>query len=160
MFVKRNHSIPFSLLFSPAIRNGRTGKIKSGLQRRTYHLNLIGIENIRIRVELLCEGTVIVGDIKTKNDIRIDGIIKGKIITSGRLVVGNTAKIEGNIDCCNVDVLGVVLGDIQASGTVSLKSSAKVIGNIVSSVLSFEPGVIFNGNCQMTKKEGREPAKE
>jgi cytoskeletal protein CcmA (bactofilin family) len=35
-----------------------------------------------------------------------------------------------------------------------------VIGNIVSSVLSIEPGVIFNGNCQMTKKEGREPAKE
>ena len=115
----------------------------------------MGKENPGNAVNLLCEGTVIVGDIKTKNDIRIDGIIKGKIITSGRLVVGNTAKIEGNIDCCNVDVLGVVLGDIQASGT-----SAKVIGNIVSSVLSIEPGVIFNGNCQMTKKEGREPAKE
>ena len=111
----------------------------------------MGKENPGNAVNLLCEGTVIVGDIKTKNDIRIDGIIKGKIIT---------AKIEGNIDCCNVDVLGVVLGDIQASGTVSLKSSAKVIGNIVSSVLSIEPGVIFNGNCQMTKKEGREPAKE
>ena len=108
----------------------------------------MGKENPGNAVNLLCEGTVIVGDIKTKNDIRIDGIIKGKIITSGRLVVGNTAKIEGNIDCCNVDVL------------VSLKSSAKVIGNIVSSVLSIEPGVIFNGNCQMTKKEGREPAKE
>lgn len=85
----------------------------------------MGKENPGNAVNLLCEGTVIVGDIKTKNDIRIDGIIKGKIITSGILVVGNTAKIEGNIDCCNVDVLGVVLGDIQASGTVSLKSSAK-----------------------------------
>jgi len=69
----------------------------------------MGKENPGNAVNLLCEGTVIVGDIKTKNDIRIDGIIKGKIITSGRLVVGNTAKIEGNIDCCNVDVLGVVL---------------------------------------------------
>ena len=70
-------------------------------------------------------------------------------------MVGNTAKIEGNIDCCNVDVFGgLYFGDIQASGTVSLKSSAKVIGNIVSSVLSIEPGVIFNGNCQMTKKRG------
>ena len=61
----------------------------------------MGKENPGNAVNLLCEGTVIVGDIKTKNDIRIDGIIKGKIITSGRLVVGNTAKIEGNIDCCN-----------------------------------------------------------
>ena len=53
----------------------------------------MGKENPGNAVNLLCEGTVIVGDIKTKNDIRIDGIIKGKIITSGRLVVGNTAKI-------------------------------------------------------------------
>ena len=120
----------------------------------------MGKENPGNAVNLLCEGTVIVGDIKTKNDIRIDGIIKGKIITSGRLVVGNTAKIEGNIDCCNVDVLGVVLGDIQASGTVSLKSSAKGIGKIVSSVLSTDRGWKLKGNCQMIKKEGREPAKE
>ena len=44
----------------------------------------MGKENPGNAVNLLCEGTVIVGDIKTKNDIRIDGIIKGKIITSGR----------------------------------------------------------------------------
>lgn len=117
-------------------------------------------ENPGNAVNLLCEGTVIVGDVKTKNDIRIDGIIKGKIITSGRLVVGNTAKIEGNIDCANVDILGVVIGDIQASGAVSLKAPAKVVGNVCSAVISIEPGVLFNGNCQMLKKDGREPAKE
>ena len=96
------------------------------------------------------------GDIKTKNDIRIDGILKGKIITSGRLVVGSTAKIEGNIDCANIDVMGVVLGDIQASGIVSLKAQARLIGNIISNQLSIEPGVVFNGNCQMQRKETRD----
>ncbi len=107
-------------------------------------------------VNLLCEGTVIVGDVKTKNDIRIDGMIKGKILTSGRLVVGNTAKIEGDVECGNIDVMGVVLGNITASGTVSLKAPARVMGNIVSAVLAVEPGVLFNGNCQMVKKETRE----
>ena len=61
-------------------------------------------ENPGNTVNLLCEGTVIVGDIKTKNDIRVDGMIKGKIITTGRLVVGSTAKLEGNVDCVNIDV--------------------------------------------------------
>lgn len=117
-------------------------------------------ENPGNAVNLLCEGTMIVGDINTKNDIRIDGSIKGKIITSGRLVIGNTAKVEGNIDCINIDVLGVIVGDIRATGTVSLKSSANVTGNISTAVIAIEPGVIFNGNCQMTKKEGREVAKE
>lgn len=104
-------------------------------------------------VNLLCEGTMIVGDIKTKNDIRVDGVINGKIITSGRLVVGTTANVEGNIDCANVDVLGGVKGDIMATGTVSLKETARVTGNIMAGVLSMEPGVAFNGNCQMIKKE-------
>lgn len=117
----------------------------------------MGKENTGNAVNLLCEGTMIVGDIKTKNDIRIDGILKGKIITSGRLVVGSTAKIEGNIDCANIDVMGVVVGDIQASGIVSLKAQAKLIGNIISNQLSIEPGVIFNGNCQMQRKDGRDP---
>lgn len=120
----------------------------------------MGKENPSNAVNLLCEGTVIVGDIKTKNDIRIDGIIKGKIITSGRLVVGSTAKIEGNIDCANVDVQGVVIGDILASGAVALKSPAKVMGNISAAVISIDPGVMFNGNCQMLKKENREVVKE
>ena len=113
-------------------------------------------ENTGNAVNLLCEGTVIVGDIKTKNDIRIDGIIKGKIITSGRLVIGSTAKIEGNIDCANVDVMGIVLGDIQASGMIALKSTAKVVGNLLSGQISVEPGAAFNGNCQMQRKDGRE----
>ncbi len=106
-------------------------------------------------VNLLCEGTLIVGDIKTKNDIRIDGILKGKIATSGRLVVGNTAKIEGDIECANIDVMGVILGNINASQAVSLKAPGKVIGDITSAILSIEPGVFFNGNCQMIKKENR-----
>lgn len=117
-------------------------------------------ENPGNGVNLLCEGTMIIGDIKTKNDIRIDGIIKGKIITSGRLVIGNTAKVEGNIDCVNVVVQGMVVGDIQASGAVALKLPAKVMGNISSAVLSVEPGVVFNGTCQMQKKENREAVKE
>ena len=69
-------------------------------------------------VNLLCEGTMVEGDIKTKNDIRIDGAVKGKIITSSRLVLGNSANIEGNIECVNVDVMGTVNGDILGTGTV------------------------------------------
>lgn len=107
-------------------------------------------------VSLLCEGTVIVGDVKTKNDIRIDGIVKGKILTSGRLVIGNTAKIEGDIECANIDVTGIVLGNITTTGTVTLKAPAKVIGNIASAILAIEPGVFFNGNCQMVKRDMHE----
>lgn len=111
-------------------------------------------------VNLLCEGTTIIGDITTKNDIRVDGVIKGKIMTSGRLVVGSTARIEGNLECTDIDVQGVVVGDIIATGTLSLKAPANVTGNISYGVMTVEPGVIFNGNCKSLKKENRESVKK
>ena len=43
----------------------------------------MGKENPGNAVNLLCEGTVIVGDIKTKNDIRIDGIKKVRSLLQG-----------------------------------------------------------------------------
>ncbi len=43
----------------------------------------MGKENPGNAVNLLCEGTGYCRGYKNKNDIRIDGIIKGKIITSG-----------------------------------------------------------------------------
>lgn len=60
------------------------------------------------------------------------------------------------MECANIDVMGVVSGNITASGAVSLKAPAKVMGNIVAAVLAVEPGVFFNGNCQMVKKEVKE----
>ena len=97
---------------------------------------------------------MIVGDVETQSDIRIDGHIKGKVMTAGRLVVGNTARIEGDISCVNVDVLGDVAGNIVASGVVSLKSPAKVFGDISATSIAIESGVTFNGNCRMTREKG------
>lgn len=106
-------------------------------------------------VNTICDGTVINGDIDTKNDIRLDGVLKGKLVTTGRLVVGPTGKVEGDVFCDNIDVLGNVVGNIEAKNVVSLKGGAKVQGNIVTKNLSIEPGVIFDGYSKMS---GDKPA--
>lgn len=102
-------------------------------------------------VNLLTEGTSIIGNVETKNDIRIDGIVKGKVTTTGRLVVGSSGKVEGDIECITIDVIGTVIGNISAKELVSLKSPAVVTGDIITPALSVEPGVIFNGSCKMGK---------
>lgn len=97
-----------------------------------------------------CEGTTIIGEVQSNNDIRIDGNVQGKINSKKRIVVGNTAKIEGNIDCMDLDVYGTIIGDIEVGSCVSLKSSSVVKGNIRCKELIIEKGVIFNGNSTMT----------
>ena len=57
----------------------------------------------QIALNLLSEGTQITGDLHASNDIRIDGELKGKIFTKGRLVIGQMAKVEGEVNSPNVD---------------------------------------------------------
>ena len=44
-------------------------------------------------------GTVINGDIQAKGDVRIDGILKGSVKTEGKLVVGSSGVVEGDVTC-------------------------------------------------------------
>ena len=57
-------------------------------------------------VSRISSGTVIKGEINSPNDIRIDGSFEGKIISKGRVVVGDKAVISGDIICENLDFWG------------------------------------------------------
>jgi cytoskeletal protein CcmA (bactofilin family) len=97
------------------------------------------------RLNRIVEGTHIEGDIKSDSNIRIDGYLKGTITVKGRLVLGPTGKIDGNINCKNADLEGKLNGKIEVDELLSLKSTAKLQGEISTNKLSIEPGAIFSG---------------
>ena len=100
-------------------------------------------------INLIRNGTHITGDINSNGDVRIDGILKGNITTAGKLVVGTSGKIEGNIQCQNADVSGEIQGKITISEMLSLKSSAKILGDIITGKIAIEPNASFTGTCNM-----------
>ena len=51
--------------------------------------NMKNSNNTSSVVNMIGNGTVITGDIQSKSDIRIDGILKGSVKTEGKLVVGS-----------------------------------------------------------------------
>ena len=100
-------------------------------------------------VNMIGNGTVIIGDIKSKGDIRVDGSLNGSIETEGKVVVGQGGVVEGDVICKDADVAGVLKAKITVSQLLSLKSSAKLNGDIVTNKLSIEPGATFTGSCSM-----------
>ena len=100
-------------------------------------------------INLIGQGTQIEGDINSNGDIRIDGSVIGKVNAKGKLVIGPTGTIEGEITCQNADVSGGVKGKITVAELLSLKSSAKISGDIVTNKLAIEPGADFTGSCSM-----------
>lgn len=100
-------------------------------------------------INFLSIGTVIKGHIKTNGDFRIDGILFGSITSKGKVVVGSSGKIEGEIICQNADISGEIAAKIIVHELLTLKASAKITGDIITGKLAIEPGAIFTGSCNM-----------
>ncbi|MGD1846281.1 MAG: polymer-forming cytoskeletal protein [Salibacteraceae bacterium] len=97
----------------------------------------------------IAKGTVIKGDIQTDGVIRIDGTLDGSIVSKGKIVVGPTGRITGEIKCQSANISGVIDGKITVGELLSLQASAKLNGEVVTDKLSIEPGALFNANCKM-----------
>ncbi len=95
-------------------------------------------------------GTVINGDIESDGDFRIEGILTGTVKAKGKIVVGETGKIDGQIYCHNADICGKVKGKMEVSELTLLKATSNFEGEITTNKLSIEPGALFTGSCLMT----------
>ena len=100
-------------------------------------------------VNAIGQGSVINGDISTEGDLRIDGTLTGSITTKGRLVLGESGLVEGNVFCQNALIAGTLKAKIQVSELLSLTSTANLLGDIVTAKLAIEPGANFSGSCSM-----------
>jgi len=107
------------------------------------------ISSDQISANLITSGTTITGDVVCNGDIRIEGNLLGNLVTKGKLVIGASGEIKGEIQCVNSDIEGVVEGKIIVSELLSLKSTSKMLGDVVTSKLAIEPGAIFTGTCSM-----------
>jgi len=100
-------------------------------------------------INLISAGTVVKGDIDSSSGIRIDGQLTGKLDVKGKVVIGASGQIMGNIFCQALEVSGQITGNIHASEMVSLKSTARINGEIITKKLAIDPGAEFTGNCRM-----------
>ncbi len=106
-------------------------------------------------INLIGQGTEITGDILCNGDLRIDGNLSGNITSRGKIVIGETGKIKGEIACKNSDISGTVEGKITVDELLSLKSQARINGDITTSKLAIEPGSRFTGYCKMVEGDDK-----
>lgn len=111
-------------------------------------------------INLVGKGTRITGDIISEGDIRIDGELNGNLDCAGRVVIGTTGKVSGEIRCKNSEISGSQKGKLEVEQLLSLKSSSKVYGDVSTGKLSIEPGAEFSGSCQMGSQRKNDGSKE
>jgi len=100
-------------------------------------------------VSRIAAGTVIKGEITSKTDLRLDGYFEGRIFSQGKVVIGETAEVKGDVMGNSVDMMGKITGNIFVKDTLSLKNGTVITGNVTTRRLVVELGSVFNGNCKM-----------
>jgi cytoskeletal protein CcmA (bactofilin family) len=109
---------------------------------------------------LIGTGTTITGDIVSNGDVRIDGVLRGNIRGSAKILIGQDGIVEGDIEGQQADIMGRVEGKIAVKELLNLRSNAIIKGDIRAGKLQIEPTVVFNGQCQMGEASVVEMAKE
>ncbi|MFC2129533.1 polymer-forming cytoskeletal protein [Bacteroidota bacterium] len=116
------------------------------------------------KINLIGVGTTIEGNITSNENIRFDGILVGNLITKGKVFIGQSGKVSGEIRCRNCEVEGVIEGKVVVEELLSLRSMSRLYGEMKTSKLAIEPGALFTGKCDMGGKKGPiiepEPGKE
>lgn len=100
-------------------------------------------------INIITDGTLVKGDITATGDFRLDGTLQGNIQLNGKLVIGDSGVVNGNVLCQNANIIGTVNGNISVKELLSLHATARVRGDILINKLSIEPGAVFSGKCRM-----------
>lgn len=94
------------------------------------------------------------GTIDFKDTIRLDGNVKGNVISAkGTVVIGENATIDANIEVGVAIIKGKVNGSVKARNRIEITPPARITGNIQAPVISINSGVVFNGNSFMGKNK-------
>ena len=86
----------------------------------------------------IVEGTIIKGDITSKADFRLDGELIGNFTSNGKIVIGPTGSVTGDIICKNADIEGRFNGKLEIEELLSIKGHARIMGDVVAGKLSVE----------------------
>jgi cytoskeletal protein CcmA (bactofilin family) len=102
---------------------------------------------------IIGEQVTIDGAIRGKEDLFIEGSVKGKIVMeTNHLTVGPKAQVEAEIQAANVTVSGRLVGNIKAAEKVEITKHADFNGEITAKRISIEDGAYLKAVIELTRE--------
>ncbi len=100
-------------------------------------------------INTLVEGSHSEGTINTQNDLRVDGTIVGTVNCGGKLIIGPTGNVDGEVTSQNAVIEGRFNGVLTIHDILDVRDTASVTGEIKTGKLLVQNGATFTGSCDM-----------
>ena len=95
------------------------------------------------------QGCEFEGKLCFQGTVRISGTFRGEIYTPDTLIIGEGARVQGQIEAGTVIISGEVSGSVRAKHRVEIHKPAIFRGDILTPSLQVDDGVIFEGSSKM-----------
>jgi cytoskeletal protein CcmA (bactofilin family) len=106
---------------------------------------------------LIGEGTVVHGELRFTEGLRIDGEVQGDVLAAGEghsiLVISEKARVTGKVSAAHVIVNGCVEGPIVCDELLELQPRARIVGDIRYQVLEMHQGASIDGELRPLNAE-------
>ncbi|MBO4629880.1 MAG: polymer-forming cytoskeletal protein [Treponema sp.] len=110
------------------------------------------VDDISINT-IIGKGSAISGNLRINGFVRLDGDIDGNLETDGNIIIGDSARIKGDVKAKAVIVGGIVVGNILAQESAKLLSNSAVLGDVISRKVQVEDKATFHGHLISIKDE-------
>lgn len=97
------------------------------------------------------------GVLSSTGNVRMDGTFSGTLHITGNILVGETAKINADIDARNISIAGAVRGNVTGN-KVQILRTGRIWGDIHATALATEEGAFIDGRITMKGHAANVPA--
>lgn len=104
-------------------------------------------------------GSFIDGTLHFEDTFRLDGRLRGSVVSRGDLVVGEHGEVEADIEVGRIFVSGTVRGKVTAHHRLEIAAGGRVLADLETPSLVVEDGATLQGQCNMSTRDsvgGRE----
>ena len=98
---------------------------------------------------IIGKDTVITGTLDVKGALRVDGLVKGKVLCSDCVTVGATGQVEADVEAQAAIIAGHVSGNVVCTDKIELQAKCEMDGDLKTKSLVIEQGAVFCGACNM-----------
>jgi len=98
----------------------------------------------------LDKGSKTEGTLSFAASFRIDGEFQGKVRSPGRLIVGEGASVDAEVQVGHLLVSGELHGTVEAGEQIQIAPGGRLLADITTPSLVVEDGAVFEGRCAMS----------
>jgi len=111
---------------------------------------------------LIGEGTVVQGEVRYEEGLRIDGEVHGDVVAVGEarnlLVISEKARVMGKVKGGHVIINGTVIGPVECDDLLELQPKARIEGDVRYGTIEMHQGAAIDGEVRTIKPSEERPA--